>query len=220
MNERNQQSMYAVSAVLLALAGLLLTAVLLRREFAPPPMSPQATFAAANWEAMVRDGSRIGADSATHVLVVFIDYQCEACRDYDSFLRQFGQERPRQVAIVIRQNPLRAIHPGADAAANAALCAKRMNRFEEVHRALFAQPEWSVTGKWRALGTSSQLPDPEAFAVCVEKRQEAEALARDVALAHDLDIKRAPSVFLDGKPLGSMPTREVLLRELGGAGAR
>jgi protein-disulfide isomerase len=120
---------------------------------------------------------------------------------------------PEEVRIVVRHNPLRAIHQYADAAANAASCGHALGKFEEVHRALFDAQEQLGSVSWSWIANASGIADTVAFENCVTSRQYARTVAEDVRLADALRLRRSPSVILDGELLGSTPNLEQIAEQ-------
>lgn len=197
----------ALVVLLAVLAGALALWYAYRVRSFPSSFS-QATEATSYWPQR-RDGKHmLGNPEVPHTLVVFTDYQCAVCRDYDLMLQDLVAAYPEEVRIVVRHNPLRAIHQYADAAANAASCGHALGKFEEVHRALFdAQEQLGIVG-WSQVASASGIADTVAFENCVTSRQYARTVAEDVRLADALRLRRSPSVLLDGQLLGSTPNLE------------
>ncbi len=84
----------------------------------------------AAWPALAQ-GTRLVEGSPERVVVEFSDYQCPYCKQahqvLDSVVREVGG------TLVYRHMPLTLIHPEAEGAARAAICAERQGRFREMH---------------------------------------------------------------------------------------
>ncbi|HEY1123025.1 MAG TPA: vitamin K epoxide reductase family protein [Haloferula sp.] len=97
---------------------------------------------------------RLGSPYAKHVLVEYFDYQCPACRTMHGFLETLRSRHPEDIAIIVLPVPLErscnrllgpkdTVHEGSCELSRAALEVWRANpaAFEEVHHALFADPQ-------------------------------------------------------------------------------
>jgi hypothetical protein len=97
---------------------------------------------------------RLGPTDAKHVLVEYFDYQCPACRTMHDFLETLRSRHPRDIAIIVLPVPLErscnrllgpkdTAHEGSCELSRAALAVWRTapGAFEEVHHALFADPQ-------------------------------------------------------------------------------
>ena len=97
---------------------------------------------------------RLGSAYASHVLVEYFDYQCPACRTMHGFLETLRLRHPKEIAIIVLPVPLERscnhllgpkdmVHEGSCELSRAALAVWRANPavFEEVHHALFADPQ-------------------------------------------------------------------------------
>lgn len=206
MKESGRGLVVAV-AILAVLAGALAFWYAYRVRSLPAAFS-QADETAAYWSQLREGKHTFGDPKAPHTLVVFTDYQCAVCRDYDLMLQDLVAAYPEEVRVVVRHNPLRAIHQYADAAANAAACGYAFGKFEELHRALFGTQDQLGVISWSHIASVGGITDTTAFADCITSRQYARDVAEDVRLADALRLRRSPSVILDGQLLGSTPNLE------------
>ncbi|MDH3523348.1 MAG: thioredoxin domain-containing protein, partial [Acidobacteriota bacterium] len=78
-----------------------------------------------------------GNESAPVTLVEFSDFQCPACKGFNPVLDRLLERYPEEVRVAFLQNPLRSIHPKAQRAAEAALCARDGGKFWELHDEMF-----------------------------------------------------------------------------------
>jgi protein-disulfide isomerase len=84
----------------------------------------------------------IGAATATTAMIIYSDFQCPFCARFAVETLPILQEqyvKTGRLLIAFREFPL-PIHPFAQKAAEAALCAHRQRKFWEFHDALFANP--------------------------------------------------------------------------------
>ena len=147
------------------------------------------------------DGATFKGDPESPIVVVeWSDYQCPYCAQaekqtlaaIDARFIQTGK-----VQLAVRHHPLTAIHPQAQKAAEAALCAGRQGRFWEMHTVLF-QNSKNLTGAEltnRAAGVGLDL---RRFAACLERGEMTKQVEQDVAAARTLGLSGTP-VFLIGR---------------------
>ncbi len=200
-----------VALITLALAiGLIATTIYADRH-RPSPHDVQQALLDSTWAELAAGRSTIGADDASHTIVVFTDYQCELCRAYDRVLGDLRDSMPKSFKVVVHQYPLRAIHPTADVAAVFAVCATEQDAFSEAHYRLMAVEGMVSKAEARTFAIQAELPEPTRFEQCVETGQGQPGVDRDVLVASRLGLGRSPSVMLDGKLMGSIPGSEKLI---------
>lgn len=174
--------------------------------------------------------------SATAPITVYEmgDFQCPACREFavqtmPALDREYVQTG--KVRFVFINYPLTSIHPNAVAAAAAALCAARQDRFWPMHDILYRlQPAWE------------RLPDPTAtfagfadsigveqgrFRTCLRSSDTRTEIDQDAARARRSGANSTPTFYIEGGLLrGAAPItvfRQVLdsiYRVRGGAAPR
>jgi protein-disulfide isomerase len=174
--------------------------------------------------AVVREPMRVAisgtgpvrGDAGAHVSIVeFADFQCPYCARLEPALREVLEAHPREVRVVFRHLPLRSIHPNADVAARAAVCAEQQGHFWELHDAMFAQQselsEDALLRSARKLGL-----DEAAFRTCLATPATAARVAEDEAAATRIGFSGTPALFVNGRfHQGTMSFEELdtLVRE-------
>lgn len=165
----------------------------------------------------------LGPVDAPVTLVEFSDFQCPYCARLAPVVKKIAGEYPDRVRVVFRQFPLRSIHPHAQKAAEASLCAFDQGRFWEMHDALFGDikklgPK-DLTDRARKLNL-----DPEAFGRCLESGKYAATVQQDLEDGMVAGVSGTPAVFINGRTLkGSKPyegMKKVIEEELQRAGSR
>ncbi len=132
-----------------------------------------------------------GSSSGLPVVVEFIDYECPFCRQAHLLLDDAAEGGG--VEIVYRQMPL-VIHPRADGAARAALCAEAQGRFREMHDLLLETEDWrSSAHPWTDLAVYAGVEDSERFQACLSSEWVLGRLKADRRLADALGVSATPT---------------------------
>lgn len=162
------------------------------------------------------DDHAIGDPNAPVVIEEFSDFQCPFCRRFhDETLRQIVDNYVREgkVYFVYRHFPVVDQNDPAQeshAAAKAAVCAGRQNRFWDFHDILFANQTGENIGNFtdrrlQAMAESLEL-DMTAFDECYASADAAAAVSADALLALQNNLNSTPSFLINGNPLiGAQP---------------
>lgn len=147
---------------------------------------------AAMWGDLTSSGGRLDDGADRVVLVEFMDYQCPSCRQASEMLEVLVGQNP-DVGVVVRQLPLTQIHPMAEAAGKAAICAEEQGRFAEMHERLFDVARSAVNPEWGAVAAEVEIRDVSAFEDCLRSETTAARLAADKRLADELGVVGTPT---------------------------
>jgi predicted DsbA family dithiol-disulfide isomerase/Skp family chaperone for outer membrane proteins len=150
-----------------------------------------------------------GPANAPVTIVEFSDFECPYCGGLFPTLKQVEKNYPQQVRIVYRQFPLANIHPHAQKAAEASLCANEQQKFWEFHDSMFAnQRELSVPDlKQRAVDLKL---DTQAFNQCLDSGRYAPAIQKDIQEGARNGVSGTPALFINGRLLsGNQPYSEI-----------
>jgi len=177
------------------------------------------------------DDHSIGDPNAPVVIEEYGDFQCPFCRRFhDETLQQIVDEYVdtglvyfiyRHFPVVDGNNPAQESH----AAAAAAVCAGRQNRFWDYHDVLFANQTGENIGDFsdpRLQAMAKQLGlDMDAFDACYPTADALASVLADSLLAQQSGINATPSFLINGKPLvGAQPFevfQQAIEAELGGS---
>jgi protein-disulfide isomerase len=160
------------------------------------------------------DAPSAGPANAAVTLVEFSDFQCPFCSKAAPIVDQVKKNYADRVRVIFRQLPLNSIHPFAQKAAEAALCAQDQGKFWELHDLMFAEQEKldvpSLKEKAQRLGL-----DAAKFGSCLDGGQKAAKVAESVTLATKLGITGTPALYLNGRIVqGGVPPYEQLAQEI------
>ena len=156
----------------------------------------------------------LGPDGAPVDLVVFSCFECPFCRRFDAAIHQLREDEAlsSQVRLVFRHFPLRNMHPMAQKAHEASVCAEDQGKFWEYHDALWADDNISADG----LEQHARLVglDTEEFAQCLNSGQSYERVQADLEAAVALGQTGTPSVFVNGRHVGGALSFEQLKAQI------
>ena len=140
-----------------------------------------------------------GTDSLR--LIEFADYECPYCRASEAAVSAWSAKHPAEVIALVHL-PL-PIHPGAEGAARAAICAADVGKGPEMHQLLMTTTAWQGDTNWRAVGQSVGIGDLDRFTGCLHSQRTSERLKRSAQLASTLGVSGTPTfVSQDGRAVG------------------
>jgi len=143
-------------------------------------------------------GPERGPSNAPVTIVEFADFQCPYCGRLAPVLKQLLTTYPTQVRLIYRYYPLATIHPHAQQAAEAAVCASNQSKFWQMHDTLFAEQSSldlaALKDKAARLGL-----DAKQFDDCLSSGAGAGVIAADVAAGENLGIEATPATFVNGR---------------------
>lgn len=148
-----------------------------------------------HWQALAATSARMDTvDASTAMIIEFGDYECPFCRDSHAHLEAV-MESDQEVTIGYRHYPLTAIHPRAEDAARAAICAEAQGRFPQFHSLLFESSEWRETGDWKTLAELVGVGDLVSYEDCLRGEATGRRLEEDMRLGEALGVTSTPTFF-------------------------
>ncbi len=138
-----------------------------------------------------------GPAGAPVTIIEFSDFECPFCTrvvpSIDEAVKTYGD----QIRVVFRQFPLN-IHPRAQKAAEASLCANEQGKFWQMHDAMFADQKKlelaDLKAKAGALGV-----DQAKFDQCLDGGKYAAQVATDLADGQKVGVTGTPAIFINGR---------------------
>jgi protein-disulfide isomerase len=149
-----------------------------------------------------------GPGHAPVTIVEFGDFQCPFCAQGAKALRRAMAISPDRARWVFKHYPLRAAHPGAVLAHEAALAAQEQGKFWEMHALLF---ENQARARYDDLiGYAEQIGlDMAAFRDALDTRRLNPQVKRDIEEGRRLRVVVTPTYFVNGVRLvGARTTPE------------
>lgn len=155
------------------------------------------------WTSLAQGGSKLGSGAGTADIVEFADYQCPFCRA--EFTAVDSVVRVQHVNVRFRHFPL-SIHPAAEGAARAAICADEQGRFQDMNRRLFTTTDWEADQNWIRLASAAGVTDLTEFQACLHSVRTNRRLREDLSAARELRLRATPS-FVTARQVveGTMP---------------
>ncbi|MCE9576228.1 MAG: sigma-70 family RNA polymerase sigma factor [Deltaproteobacteria bacterium] len=150
------------------------------------------------------DGPARGPADAPVQIAVFMDLECSFCAAVLGTIDQLWDEYPGQLRLVVKQLPLDQ-HSGAQLASEASLAAAAQDKFWAFHDLALAEQDDLTRASLIAIAGRAGLDVPR-FTRALDQHTFADAVARDVAAAHDLDVQGTPAFFINGvRFVGNQP---------------
>jgi protein-disulfide isomerase len=151
----------------------------------------------------------IGPAAAPVVLVLFSDFQCPYCKGMSATLKEVTKKYGDKVRLVFRQFPLTNIHPFAQGAAEASLCAAAQGRFWEMHDLLFQNQKSLSVKDFKSHAEKLGL-DTAAFNACVDSKRFAPQVKEDLKAGAGAGTEGTPALYINGRFLnGNRPFEQI-----------
>lgn len=146
-----------------------------------------------------------GPSDAPVTIVEFGDFECPFCYRVLESLGQVQETYGNKVRLVYRQFPLNSIHPHAQKAAEASLCAAEQDKFWELHDAMFLDQTLLRVRDLKATAVRLGM-DSERFNACMDSGKYVSEIAADVEAGMRLGINGTPALYINGRFLsGAQP---------------
>jgi protein-disulfide isomerase len=165
-------------------------------------------------------GPARGEQAAPITIVEFSDYECPFCGRAEPTVKDVLEKYKGKVRLVYREFPL-AMHPHAQKASEAALCAHEQGKFWEMHAKLFDNQRNLEVGDLKGYAKALAL-DSGKFDECLDSGAKAKEIALSQKAGEEAGVNGTPAFFINGRPLfGAVPLdrfKDVIDAELASAG--
>lgn len=150
------------------------------------------------------DSPMRGKENAPITIVEYSDFECPFCKQFQPTLHKIQDQYKNQVKFSFKHIPL-PFHTKARQAHMASLCAGAQGKFWEYRDKLFERDSGLERDDLIRYAGSLGL-STDAFTVCLDSKQYAEVIDRDLAEARELGVQGTPTFFVNGRLLsGAQP---------------
>ncbi len=160
------------------------------------------------------DSPAKGPEGAPVTIVEFSDFQCTYCSRVVPTLEKIQRKFGDKVRLVFRQFPLRSIHPLAQKAAEASLCAHDQQKFWKMHDAMFEDQKRLGVEQLKATAERLGL-DTEAFNECLDSSRHAARIDDDVRAGTQAGVTGTPAIFINGRFLSGAQPYDAIAKLIG-----
>lgn len=197
----NRKILFISSTGLILLAFIIATVL-----FQNHKTDLQSASVSQNQSVLEREGAPVkGPADARVTIVEFLDPACGTCRDFYPLMKQFIDQYPGKVKVMVRYAPL---HPGSEQVVKMLEAAHRQGKFWQALELLFSsQDRWvinHVSQPMRARTILNSLDmDQEKLMVDMNRPEVAQAIQQDVEDGQALKVRATPEFFVNGRPMPS-----------------
>lgn len=142
-----------------------------------------------------------GPANAPVTIVEFSDFECPFCGGLYPTLKKIEENYKDTVRIVYRQFPLNNLHPHAQKAAEASLCANDQDKFWQLHDAMFTDQQNLTVEDLKSKASKLSL-NATTFSACLDSGKYAASIRESIAEGSKVGVDGTPALFINGRFLG------------------
>lgn len=151
---------------------------------------------ATNTELNITDADYIlGNTNAATTLVVYFDFECELCKIYHRNIINFVNTHPDQIRLVMRNFVIDQLHPQAQGAAAAAICAGEQGKYYEYADQLFENQKNLNNNLYMQLAQDLSLTNDQ-FKNCLLNDSTTEKIKTDYQEGLNLNVHGIPNTIV------------------------
>lgn len=139
---------------------------------------------------------QLGKQDAPITIIEYSDFNCAYCAQVQQTLSQLFIEYPDQIRLVWKSLQVKQLHPTAEAAALAALCAGEQDKFWEYHDLLFENQDDFTKDMLITFAEKLGL-NTDNFANCLESETMLPRIKKTIQEAEDLNITGTPHFYIN-----------------------
>ena len=153
-----------------------------------------------------------GSDDAKVYLIEFMDPACETCAAFSPIIKQIMDANPGKIKHVIRYAPF---HHGADNFVKILEAAKKQGKYWETLDVMYkSQRYWASHSNPQPQRIWQFIPQAGVNVEQIRRDMNDPAIAKlidqDLADAKTLNVRKTPGFFVNGKPLQTFGSRQLL----------
>lgn len=197
---------------LLVVCAILITAIIIRREFFLSQSQTNSTEAETfieNWKELEFAGPEGNFPDARVQIIKFFDYQCPWCERAQAPVNAIHEKYKAEVNFRYEHFPL-TTHDHANEAAIAAECARNQDAFNPYHSFLFERQNQLGSFSYIDLAKEAGVGDIPLFSSCIENRETASIVEAGSRLAQELNVSTIPTFLINGRLVPGFLTEEEL----------
>jgi protein-disulfide isomerase len=141
-------------------------------------------------------------------VITYADFECPYCQRMDPDLKHLLIDFPQDARLVYRHFPLSAIHPNAEAAAEASECAAAQggnDAFWQMHDKLMTNPALQNRDGYLAFASQIGL-NAATFTACIDSHAMASRVQRDLDSGTAAGVNGTPASYVNGTSVeGAVP---------------
>jgi len=143
--------------------------------------------------------------------VEFSDFECPFCGGLFPTLKRVEESYKDKIKIVYRQFPLNNLHPHAQKAAEASLCANDQDKFWQLHDAMFTDQQNLTVDDLKSKASTLSL-NAATFSTCLDSGKYAGSIRDSIAEGSKLGVDGTPALFINGRYLGGNQPYDVIAK--------
>jgi protein-disulfide isomerase len=154
----------------------------------------------------------LGNEGGSVTLVVFADFECEACKAEVPILKRVLSSNQKDIRLVFKDFPLPS-HPNARRASEIARCAQDQGKFWQMHDALFSHQDELETVKMEVLSNEAGT-DLTMLEQCVKNTAGATRIDASIAEGNRLLVQEVPTLFVNSQRLTGIVDESEILKAI------
>jgi protein-disulfide isomerase len=157
---------------------------------------------------VVANGPAKGPANAPVTIVEFSDFQCPYCSRLIPSIQEVEKKYGDKVRLVFRQYPL-PMHPNAQKAAEASLCANDQGKFWQLHDAMFSNQNALGVDQLKAKAAELGL-NADKFNKCLDSGEKVAIVQADQKDGQAAGVNGTPAMFINGRFInGAVPIDQI-----------
>ncbi len=173
-----------------------------------PPLNKQSAAINVAVGDLADDDPYIGNPEAPVTIVEFADFQCPFCaRLHFGAMAQIIEKyvKTGKAKVVYRDFPLRSIHPMAEVAAEAGVCAQSQGKFWPFHDLVYARQATLSEENLKIWAQELGL-NVQTFSKCLDSGKYAAEVEKDLNDGANAGVEGTPGTFINGRLIaGAVP---------------
>lgn len=198
---------YVSTTVLVAAALVVAASTVSRNKASNHSTAVVATKSATSSDDLAtlsRLGTLIGDSTARVKVVVFSDYECPYCREFNERFKAIHDSVGEAVSLLVVHFPL-TMHRFARPAALAAECSDSLRMFPQIHDLFLAKQDSLGLKSWTSFAWEAGVRDTLEFQNCLSRHQRSSRIDSSLKIGAKLKVEGTPTVIINGTRYSSAP---------------